>query len=98
MLGLDVPVIELVLQSKLVRWRIDGRDSMVKADKDVICLGFLDGGLNTNTKIVLGGHQLEDVLLQFDVGSSMLGFSQSLLKSGRSCSDFHLETMPTNAS
>ncbi|CAO2821888.1 unnamed protein product [Amaranthus hypochondriacus] len=83
-----VPIIELVLQSEMVKWRIFGHNSMVKINEDVMCLGFLDGGydLGNSISIVLGGHQLEDNLLEFDLGSSMLGFSSSLLKKQTSCS------------
>ncbi|KAB1214246.1 Basic 7S globulin 2 [Morella rubra] len=83
-----VPVIDLVLQSEMVKWRISGRNSMVRVSEEVMCLGFLDGGLNPRTSIVLGGYQLEETLLEFDVGASLLGFSQSLLMSRISCSDF----------
>lgn len=81
-----VPVIDLVLQSEMVKWRIYGHNSMVKVEEDVMCLGFLDGGLNLGASVVLGGHQLEDNLLEFDLGSSMLGFSSSLVMKRTSCS------------
>ena len=88
MVGPEVPAIDLVLQSKMVKWRIYGRNSMVQVSNEVMCLGFLDGGLNLKSSITLGGQQLEDVLLHFDLGTSMLGFSPSLLLKQRSCSDF----------
>ncbi len=90
--GSKVPIIDLVLQSETVMWRIFGRNSMVRISNEVMCLGFLDGGLNPKTSIVLGGYQLEDMLLQFDVGTSMLGFSQSLLMRQTSCSNFTLDS------
>ncbi|KAJ8452002.1 hypothetical protein Cgig2_016583 [Carnegiea gigantea] len=40
----SVPVIDLLLQSEIVKWRIHGHNSMVKVNDDVMCLGFLDGG------------------------------------------------------
>lgn len=86
--GPDVPVIELVLQSEMVKWRIYGRNSMVKVNSDVMCLGFLDGGVNQRNPIVIGGYQLEDVLVQFDFETSMVGFSSSLLMRQSSCSNF----------
>ncbi|KAF3948516.1 hypothetical protein CMV_025499 [Castanea mollissima] len=86
--GPKVPIIELVLQSETVMWRIFGRNSMVQVSKEVMCLGFLDGGLNPKASIVLGGYQLEDMLLQFEMGTSMLGFSQLLLKRQTTCSNF----------
>ncbi|KAL5541666.1 hypothetical protein UlMin_009376 [Ulmus minor] len=90
--GQEVPVIDLTLQSEMVKWRIYGRNSMVKVSDKVVCLGFLDGGLNMEESVVLGGFQLEDVLLHFDVGASMLGFSPSLLLKQTSCSNFNLDS------
>ena len=93
-LGPHVPDIELGLQSEMVRWRFHGRNLMVKVSDEVMCLGLLDGGLNSGVSIVLGGYQLEDMVLHFDVGNSMLGFSPSLLKWERSCSDYKLDFAP----
>ena len=60
--GPNVPVIDLVLQSEMVKWSIHGRNSMVQVNDDVMCLGFVDGGENPRNSIVIGGFQLEDVL------------------------------------
>lgn len=86
-----VPAIDLVLQSEMVKWRIQGRNSMVRVSDEVICLGFLDGGVNPETSIILGGYQLEDNLLDFDLSTSMLGFSSSLPKN--SCSELKLNSI-----
>ncbi|XP_028761109.1 gamma conglutin 1-like [Neltuma alba] len=87
--GIDnVPMIDLVLQSELVKWRIYGRNSMVRLSSEVMCLGFVDGGLNPEYPIVIGGYQLEDVIVQFDLDTSMVGFSSSLLLKHSSCSHF----------
>ncbi|TQD90317.1 hypothetical protein C1H46_024145 [Malus baccata] len=86
LVGPKVPVIDLVLQSELVKWRIHGRNSMVQVSNEVMCLGFLDGGLNLKTSMVIGGYQLEDTLLHFDVGASRLGFTQ------QSCSELRLDS------
>ncbi|KAG6431106.1 hypothetical protein SASPL_109181 [Salvia splendens] len=83
----NVPSIDLVLQSELVKWRIDGENSMVVVSDEVMCLGFLDGGVNPRDSIVVGGYQIEDHLLEFNLGNSMLGFA-SLLKGEKKCSDF----------
>ncbi|KAA8527556.1 hypothetical protein F0562_034729 [Nyssa sinensis] len=77
--GPTVPTIDLVLQSKSVYWRIYGANSMVEVNKDVLCLAFVDGGSKPRTSVILGGHQLEDNLLEFDLISNKLGFSSSLL-------------------
>ncbi|KAI3451597.1 hypothetical protein Pfo_008262 [Paulownia fortunei] len=89
--GPEVPTIDLVLQSKNVYWRFYGSNSMVRVSNDVICLAFVDGGTNPTgptTSIVVGGHQMENYLLEFDVASSRLGFSSSLLLLDTSCSQF----------
>ncbi|EEF45327.1 probable aspartic proteinase GIP2 [Ricinus communis] len=87
-LGAAVPSIDLVLQSSNVFWRIVGANSMVQVNEDVLCLGFVDGGENPRTSIVIGGHQLEDNLLQFDLATSRLGFSSSLFSRQTTCANF----------
>ncbi|GAV60914.1 hypothetical protein CFOL_v3_04442 [Cephalotus follicularis] len=87
--GPAVPAIDLVLQSSDVYWRIFGANSMVQVTNDVLCLGFVDGGSKPRTSIVIGGHQLEDNLLQFDLATSRLGFSSSLLFHQTTCSNFN---------
>ncbi|KAL3749188.1 hypothetical protein ACJRO7_010304 [Eucalyptus globulus] len=90
--GPGVPQIDLVLQSSSVYWRIFGANSMVQVKEGVLCLGFVDGGLSPTTSIVIGGHQLEDNLLQFDLATSRLGFSSSLLFRQTTCSNFNFTT------
>jgi len=87
--GPAVPSIDLVLQSESVFWSIYGANSMVQVSDEVLCLGFVDGGLNPRTSIVIGGHQIEDNLLQFDLGASRLGFSASLLFRRTTCANFN---------
>jgi hypothetical protein len=87
--GPPVPQIDLVLQSRKVSWRIFGANSMVQVKSDVMCLGFVDGGLNPGTSIVIGGYQLENNLLQFDLATSRLGFSSSLLFRQTTCANFN---------
>ncbi|XP_022861010.1 basic 7S globulin-like [Olea europaea var. sylvestris] len=89
-LGPNVPIIDLVLQSELVKWRIYGRNSMVQVSDEVICLGFLDGGLNQRDPFIIGGYQLENHVLEFHLGTSMLGISSSLLMGRKNCSEFKL--------
>ncbi|KAM0985127.1 hypothetical protein ACFX13_012660 [Malus domestica] len=52
-------------------------------------IGFVDGGKRPKTSIVIGGHQLEDNLLQFDLATSRLGFSSSLLFRRTTCVNFN---------
>ena len=87
--GPAVPQIDLVLQSQNVYWTIFGANSMVQVGNDVMCLGFVDGGSNPTTSIVIGGYQLEDNLLQFDLATSRLGFSSSLLFRQTTCANFN---------
>lgn len=96
--GPNVPVIEFVLQSEMVKWRIHGRNSMVRVSDDVMCLGILDGGDEQKNPIVIGGYQLEDVLVEFDFDSSMVGFSSSLLIRDTSCSNFRFGSMDVQSS
>ncbi|KAJ4834387.1 hypothetical protein Tsubulata_007329 [Turnera subulata] len=91
-----VPAIDLVFQSKDVKWRMGGGNSLVrvvvkKEEKvvDLWCLGFIDAGEWVDISIVVGGHQLEDNLLQFDLQSKRLGFSSSLLSKGTTCTNFN---------
>ena len=64
---------------------------MVKVNKDVLCLGFVEARTDFTPLIpvVIGGHQIEDNLLQFDLVKSRLGFSSSLLGLSTSCANFN---------
>ncbi|GJZ24465.1 basic 7S globulin-like protein [Tanacetum coccineum] len=87
--GPAVPQIDLVLQNSKVFWRIFGANSMVQVRDDVSCLGVVDGGVDVMTSIVIGGRQIEDNLLQFDLARSRLGFSSSLLFRQTTCANFN---------
>ncbi|XP_052190900.1 probable aspartic proteinase GIP2 [Diospyros lotus] len=92
--GPAVPAIDLVLQNKSVYWRIFGANSMVKVSESTMCLGFVNGGVDQRTSIVIGGHQIEDNLLQFDLAASKLGFSSSLLLKQTACANFNFTSHP----
>ncbi|XP_004486304.1 probable aspartic proteinase GIP2 [Cicer arietinum] len=87
--GLAVPTIDFMLQNKDVFWRMFGANSMVQVNNKVSCLAFLDGGVEVTTSIVIGGYQLEDNFLQFDLVNSRLGFSSSLLFLQTTCANFN---------
>lgn len=87
--GPGVPAIDMVLQRDDVYWRMFGANTMVQINDDVLCLGFVDGGARPRTAIVIGGYQLEDNLLQFDLARSRLGFSSSLLFRQTTCANFN---------
>ncbi|XP_074293383.1 putative aspartic proteinase GIP2 [Silene latifolia] len=89
--GLKVPIIDLVLHKQSVSWRIFENNSMVRVNTDVVCLGFVDGGADLRAAIVIGGHQLEENLLEFSVVDG-IGFS-SLRSKGISCANFNFTTV-----
>ncbi|KAJ8748409.1 hypothetical protein K2173_003046 [Erythroxylum novogranatense] len=93
--GPGVPTVDLIMQNDGVFWRIFGSNSMVRMGKDgvdVWCLGFVDGGANARTSVVIGGHQMEDNLLQLDLENQRLGFSSSILLKGTTCDSFSFES------
>ncbi|XP_050208042.1 probable aspartic proteinase GIP2 [Mercurialis annua] len=88
--GPVAPFIDLVLESVgSTYWRIWGANSMVKISSYVMCLGFVDGGMKPESNVIIGGRQLEDNLLQFDLASSKLWFSSNLLVHNTTCSNFN---------
>ncbi|XP_057757268.1 probable aspartic proteinase GIP2 [Arachis stenosperma] len=87
--GFDAPTIDLVLGNG-VQWTIYGGNSMVLVKKNVACLGVVDGGKNAMTAVVIGAHQLEENLLEFDLVSNKLGFSNSLHLHNAMCSQLRI--------
>jgi hypothetical protein len=88
--GPAVPSIELVLQNEATSWVVFGANSMVAAKGGALCLGVVDGGANPRTSVVVGGHMMEDNLLEFDLQRSRLGFSSSLFFRQTTCNNFRL--------
>ncbi|KDP25943.1 hypothetical protein JCGZ_22848 [Jatropha curcas] len=91
--GPAVPTIDLVLQNNGTVWRIWGTNSMVNINDNALCLAFVDGGADAETSIVIGGHQLEENLLQFDFGSKTLGFSGPLPFWRTTCANFNFTSV-----
>ncbi|KAK1412547.1 hypothetical protein QVD17_33895 [Tagetes erecta] len=87
--GPAVPSIELVLQNENTVWMITGSNSMVQVNDNVLCLGIINGGSNPRTSVVIGAYQLENNLLQFDLATSTLGFSSTLLGRQTTCANFN---------
>lgn len=87
--GAVVPYVDLIFTSKL-HWRFYGGNSMVEAKKGVLCLAFVDGGFEPRTSLVIGGHQMENYLIEFDLVLSKLGISTSLLFRNTTCTQFRL--------
>ncbi|XP_057722685.1 probable aspartic proteinase GIP1 [Arachis stenosperma] len=99
--GPAVPTVDLVMHSDDVFWRIFGGNSMVRIEKEGVgmglwCLGFVDGGAHRRTSVVIGGHQLEDNLVQFDLDSNRFGFSSSLLLQATTCSNLNISNFVNN--
>jgi len=96
--GPRVPNIDFVLDGQNARWRMYGANLMVKffdiKYRNVLCLGFVDGGLKTTTSIVIGGKQMEDNIVEIDLESSLVGVTSAPVRSGLSCSQFQ-STLPT---
>ncbi|KAH9737546.1 peptidase A1 domain-containing protein [Citrus sinensis] len=89
-IGPFVPQIDLVFHNKYVVWSVHGQNSMVQIGNDVLCLRFVDGGVNPRTSIVIGGRQLENNLLQFDLAHIKTWLGNSLLFERTTCSNFNL--------
>ncbi|KAI4364394.1 hypothetical protein MLD38_020490 [Melastoma candidum] len=86
--GPAVPQIELLLGKS--SWIIFGANSMVYVGNgETFCLGIVDGGTDAKTSIVIGGHQLEDNLVQVDMVNKRLGFTSSLLFYQTTCANFN---------
>ncbi|KAJ4840463.1 hypothetical protein Tsubulata_047268 [Turnera subulata] len=89
LVGLPFPRVDLAL-SNGTRWAMFGANSMKKMRKgSVACLAFVDGGMTAKQAVVIGAHQLENNFLQFDLVSSRLGFSSSLLTHRTNCGNFN---------
>ncbi|KAJ4910726.1 Eukaryotic aspartyl protease family protein [Raphanus sativus] len=86
--GPDVPEIEFGLPWKTgeVKWGFYGANSVVEVSEMVTCLAFYDGGQYPEDSIVIGTHQLQDYLLEFDFSTSTFSFSDSLLLHDTNCS------------
>ncbi|EEF41728.1 conserved hypothetical protein [Ricinus communis] len=65
----------------------------VQVSDDVLCLGLIDGGSNPRTSIVIGGYQVENNLLQFDLATSRLGFSSLLFGRMTTCANFNFTSV-----
>lgn len=87
MLGPNVPVIGFGFEDG-ANMEMYGWNTMVEAGKGVVCLAYVDGGNEMGTKVVIGGRQLENVLMQFDLRGKKLGLTRSLIWGDRACENF----------
>ncbi|XP_051129446.1 probable aspartic proteinase GIP2 [Andrographis paniculata] len=83
---LNLPAIDLILPGEDVYWRIGGGNLMVEVDRKTSCLAVVDSGRRPRTAVVIGAHQLTENYLEFDLVSSVVKFSSSLLSHNTSCS------------
>lgn len=88
-----VPWINFELDGASQDWTLIGGNSFLRVRPSVSCLAIMDGGAKPRTSIVIGGYQLEDNLVQVDLGNSRIGFSSSLRISRTSCSMFNFTTV-----
>ncbi|CAI0433360.1 unnamed protein product [Linum tenue] len=96
-LGYGVPTVELVMENGRVGLSLFGANTMVQVSDDVACLGFVDGGSSPRTAIVVGGYQLENNLVEFDLAGSRVGFSGLLFGRQTTCANFNFTTTTTAA-
>ncbi|XP_055815161.1 probable aspartic proteinase GIP2 [Solanum dulcamara] len=89
--GLIIPQVSLVLQGDQnnTTWDLSMDNFMASPidSSDLLCLGFLDGGKNSETSIVLGGIQIEENLLEFDLVKKRMGFKSLYMSSLLKCSN-----------
>ncbi|KAG2300132.1 hypothetical protein Bca52824_036604 [Brassica carinata] len=85
---MDVSVMEIGLpgNGKEVRWRFQGANMVVRVSETVICLAFVDGGKKPTESMVIGTHQLENYLIEFDLSTTRMAFSDPLVLHNMSCS------------
>ncbi|CAD6234990.1 unnamed protein product [Miscanthus lutarioriparius] len=90
-LGYGVPEITLALEGGK-EWTFVGSSSMVDVNAKTACLAFVEmkgvkAGDPAAAAVVVGGFQMEDHLLQFDLEKKQLGFAKVPIISA--CSNFN---------
>ncbi|KAF7852292.1 hypothetical protein BT93_L4586 [Corymbia citriodora subsp. variegata] len=88
-----IPRVDLVLGDG-GHWTIHKSNLLKQVDVDAACLAFVDGGNTAEHAVVIGTYQMENIMLQFDLGQSRLGFSSSLSSLGSSCGNFDFTVRP----
>ncbi|KAF8048832.1 hypothetical protein N665_2382s0002 [Sinapis alba] len=86
--NMDVSVMEIGLpgNGREVKWRFQGANMVERVSETVICLAFVDGGKKPNESMVIGTHQLQNYLIEFDFSTTRMAFSDPLLLHNTSCS------------
>ncbi|KAL1198792.1 Chitinase CLP [Cardamine amara subsp. amara] len=83
----QVPRIDLSLADEKI-WTFFAANSMRKVSDAETCLAFVNGGNAPEQAVVIGLYQMENTLMEFDVGRCVFGFSSSLGLVNSSCGDF----------
>ncbi|CAL5031804.1 unnamed protein product [Urochloa decumbens] len=93
-LGPGVANIDLVLDRGRI-WQLPGGSSLVGVNDQTLCFAFLEMGSETaaavpgSPAVIIGGYQLEDHLLLFDLEKGTLGLSGLLLGIRTTCGNFN---------
>jgi Xylanase inhibitor C-terminal len=90
--GYAVPPIDIMLNEGK-NWTIFGANSLKDVKTNTACLAFVDGGETETPAITLGGFQMEDSFLHFDVANSTLGFIPTLRGLQTTCSNFNFTSV-----
>ncbi|XBI21462.1 hypothetical protein VPH35_062577 [Triticum aestivum] len=90
--GYAVANIDLMLDGGQ-NWTLPGASSLVQVNDQTVCFAFVqtDSSVPAHAEspaVILGGHQLENNLLIFDLEKDTFGFSGLLLGVGTTCSNF----------
>ncbi|CAN8265690.1 unnamed protein product [Cochlearia groenlandica] len=69
-------------------WKVSAANYLKNVGGDVACLAIVNGGDAAPQAVVIGMHQMENTLVEFNVGGSAFGFSSALGMVNASCGDF----------
>ncbi|XP_048624971.1 probable aspartic proteinase GIP2 [Brassica napus] len=85
--NIDGSVMEIGLpgNGKEVKWRFQGENMVERVSETVICLAFVDGGKKPNESMVIGTHQLQEYLIEFDFSTMRVAFSDPLVLHNTRC-------------
>ncbi|XP_055819413.1 probable aspartic proteinase GIP2 [Solanum dulcamara] len=86
-LGYNAPGIYFVLHNPNVYWTITGANSLLLVRQGVFCLAFVERKKATGQAIVIGGYQMQNNLVEFDLARRRIGFTNSLFFRQTMCSD-----------
>ncbi|XP_072985139.1 chitinase CLP-like [Typha latifolia] len=87
-MGYAVPQIDLVLNGGK-NWTIFGGNSIVQVDPVTACFGFVDAGPKADKAIQIGGFQMENILVLFDLERKRMGYTGLLFGIMTTCSNFN---------